>query len=68
MYTYPNLSAVVASRSFYKADTVNFAWNKKGKLFALYNILPTCNIMSVQMHAINRLPCPFLASLLIACI
>ncbi|XP_065887249.1 eukaryotic translation initiation factor 2A-like [Dysidea avara] len=30
MYTYPNLSAVVASRSFYKADTVNFAWNRKG--------------------------------------
>ncbi|XP_064394143.1 eukaryotic translation initiation factor 2A-like [Halichondria panicea] len=32
MFAYPNLnaSAIMASRSFYKSDTVSFSWNKKG--------------------------------------
>ena len=32
MFEYPNLNsaAVMASRSFYRADSVNFSWNKRG--------------------------------------
>jgi uncharacterized protein with WD repeat len=33
LYEYPRLdpAALVASKSFYRADTVKFHWNKKGE-------------------------------------
>lgn len=35
IFAYPNLnaSAIMASRSFYKSDSVSFSWNKKGVVF-----------------------------------
>ena len=35
MYQYPRLEgpgAIIASRSFYRADSVTFSWNKKGSV------------------------------------
>lgn len=30
LYEYPRLDAIVANKSFYRADSVTFVWNKKG--------------------------------------